>query len=44
MHHCFATPDSFQAALDGMAGEELNAKGQEFMATGKLSGEGAHGR
>jgi hypothetical protein len=26
MHHCFATPDSFQAALDGMAGEEINAK------------------
>jgi len=28
----FETPGSFQAALDGMAGEEINAKWQEFMA------------
>lgn len=28
----FETPDSFQAALDGMAEEEINAKWQEFMA------------
>jgi L-rhamnose mutarotase len=28
----FETPHSFQAALDGMAGEEINAKWQEFMA------------
>ena len=28
----FETPDSFQAALDGMANEEINAKWQEFMA------------
>jgi L-rhamnose mutarotase len=28
----FETPDSFQAALEGMAGEEINAKWQEFMA------------
>ncbi len=27
----FETPDTFQAALDGMAGEEINAKWQEFM-------------
>ena len=28
----FETPDSFQAALQGMAGEEINAKWQDFMA------------
>jgi len=28
----FETPDSFQAALDGMAKEEINAKWQEFMS------------
>jgi L-rhamnose mutarotase len=28
----FETPDSFQAALDGMAKEEINAKWQDFMA------------
>ncbi|MEM7345835.1 MAG: L-rhamnose mutarotase [Chloroflexota bacterium] len=28
----FETPDTFQAALDGMAKEEINAKWQEFMA------------
>ncbi|MHA1569551.1 MAG: L-rhamnose mutarotase [Alphaproteobacteria bacterium] len=28
----FETPASFQAALDGMAKEEINAKWQEFMA------------
>ena len=29
---CFETPESFQAALAGMAKEEINAKWQEFMA------------
>jgi L-rhamnose mutarotase len=28
----FETPDSFQAALDGMAREEVNARWQDFMA------------
>jgi L-rhamnose mutarotase len=28
----FETPNSFQAALDGMAKEAINAKWQEFMA------------
>jgi L-rhamnose mutarotase len=28
----FETPESFEAALDGMAREEINAKWQEFMA------------
>lgn len=28
----FETPDSFQAALDGMAKEEVNARWQAFMA------------
>lgn len=28
----FETPESLQAALDGMAHEEVNAKWQEFMA------------
>ena len=28
----FETPESFQAALDGMEGEEVNARWQDFMA------------
>jgi len=28
----FETPESFQAALDGMAEEEINAKWQDYMA------------
>ncbi|MCX6066320.1 MAG: L-rhamnose mutarotase [Chloroflexi bacterium] len=28
----FETPDSFQAALDGMAKEDVNARWQEFMS------------
>ena len=28
----FETPDSFQSALDGMDGEAINAKWQDFMA------------
>jgi L-rhamnose mutarotase len=28
----FETPDSFQAALNGMAKEEINARWQEFMS------------
>ena len=28
----FETPDSFRAALDGMSGEEINARWQAFMA------------
>ena len=28
----FETPESFQAALDGMSKEEINAKWQDFMA------------
>ncbi len=28
----FETPDSFRAALDGMAKEEVNARWQDFMA------------
>ena len=28
----FETPESFQAALEGMAGEEVNRRWQEFMA------------
>lgn len=28
----FETPDSFQAALEGMAGNPINAKWQDFMA------------
>ena len=28
----FETPESFQAALDGMSKEEVNARWQEFMA------------
>jgi len=37
----FETPDNFQAALDGMAGEEINAKWQEFMAPYFESPDGA---
>ena len=32
MFGCFETPESFQAALDGMSQEEVNTKWQEFMA------------
>lgn len=28
----FETPESFEAALDGMSNEEINARWQEFMA------------
>jgi len=28
----FETPDSFQAALDGMSREDINARWQDFMA------------
>ena len=38
----FETPDSFQAALDGMAKEEINAKWQEFMAPYFENLGGAH--
>ena len=38
----FETPDSFQAALDGMAKEEINAKWQEFMAPYFENPGGAH--
>lgn len=38
----FETPDSFQAALDGMDGEAINAKWQEFMAPYFESTDGAH--
>jgi L-rhamnose mutarotase len=38
----FETPDSFQAALDGMAGEEINDKWQEFMAPYFEDMGGAH--
>lgn len=38
----FETPDSFQAALEGMAKEEINAKWQEFMAPYFESLGGAH--
>lgn len=38
----FETPNSFQAALDGMSGEAINAKWQEFMAPYFESPEGAH--
>jgi L-rhamnose mutarotase len=37
----FETPDSFQAALDGMAGEDINTRWQEFMAPYFESPEGA---
>lgn len=38
----FETPESFQAALDGMAGEEINDKWQAFMAPYFESLDGAH--
>lgn len=38
----FETPDSFQAALDGMAGEEINDKWQAFMAPYFESLDGAY--
>ena len=38
----FETPDSFQAALDGMALEEINAKWQDFMSPYFETLEGAH--
>ncbi|MDJ0755348.1 MAG: L-rhamnose mutarotase [Ardenticatenaceae bacterium] len=38
----FETPHGFQAALDGMAGEEINAKWQEFMAPYFEMPDGAH--
>jgi L-rhamnose mutarotase len=37
----FETPESFQAALDGMAKEEINTKWQEFMAP-YFEGMGGH--
>jgi L-rhamnose mutarotase len=37
----FETPDSFQAALDGMSREEINARWQDFMAP-YFEGLGAH--
>jgi L-rhamnose mutarotase len=39
---CFETPESFQAALDGMAKEEINARWQEFMAPFFEGLDGAH--
>lgn len=38
----FETPASFQDALDGMAGEAINARWQEFMAPYFESPDGAH--
>jgi L-rhamnose mutarotase len=38
----FETPDSFQAALGGMANEEINARWQEFMAPYFENLSGAH--
>jgi L-rhamnose mutarotase len=38
----FETPESFQAALDGMAEEEINAKWQDFMAPYFEGLDGAH--
>jgi len=38
----FETPESFQAALAGMAKEEINAKWQEFMAPYFENISGAH--
>jgi L-rhamnose mutarotase len=38
----FETPDSFQAALDGMSKEEINAKWQDFMAPYFENLSGAH--
>ena len=38
----FETPESFQAALDGMAKEEINARWQELMAPYFENLSGAH--
>ena len=38
----FETPESFQTALDGMSGEEINTKWQDFMAPYFESPDGAH--
>lgn len=38
----FETPESFQAALDGMAKEEVNARWQEYMAPFFENLTGAH--
>jgi len=38
----FETPDGFQAALDGMAKEAINAQWQEFMAPYFENLSGAH--
>lgn len=38
----FETPESFQAALAGMAKEEINAKWQDFMAPYFVGLGGAH--
>lgn len=38
----FEAPDSFQAALDGMAEEEINAQWQKFMAPYFEAPEGTH--
>lgn len=38
----FETPQSFQAALDGMADEDINAKWQEYMAPFFENLTGAH--
>jgi L-rhamnose mutarotase len=38
----FETPHSFEAALDGMAGETINDKWQEFMAPFFESAAGTH--
>ncbi|MCB0018596.1 MAG: L-rhamnose mutarotase [Anaerolineales bacterium] len=38
----FETPDSFQAALDGMAGEAINDKWQDFMSPFFEAPAGAH--
>jgi L-rhamnose mutarotase len=38
----FETPDSFQAALDGMAEEEVNARWQDIMASYFEGLAGAH--
>jgi L-rhamnose mutarotase len=37
----FETPESFQTALDGMAGEEINSKWQAFMTPYFESPQGA---
>lgn len=38
----YETPDSHQAAIEGMAAEEINAKWQEFMAPYFEELDGAH--